>query len=425
MRFITISDIPAHYIVRMYYFEPYKSCSLFGALRYVANIRNSVCLIHGPSGCSFFNRNGIIRLNGYYSSPIKIDIPKIFTTGFNERDAIFGAEEKLKKAIDELVEKFKPEVMFVLNCCVTEITGENIDDICRRAQEKYSIPIVPVHSAGFKGDHRVGMHLAADLLFNNFMRDKAPVRPNSVNIIADFDYFNNTSVEVTQILHRIGVQDILHVPGKCSVEELRTASGASVNLVACGFAGKRLAEMFRKTHGIPYVGVGVDFYGIEKSYELYSQICDFFQADQSWLLEMKQDYMKQLEAYKPFFQGKRAFIVAGMRRTVGYSEILKELGVSIDFIFSECDPTEYKSDLFTKYSTNIMCNDPAMELYDRVEREKPDFILSTLSELIAPHPYITRTDEDFAGFSGAVRMAQYLKENLPPEKEPLFVGIQN
>lgn len=421
--FTIISDSPS--IIDMYYFEPYKSCSLFGALRYFANIRNSVCLIHGPSGCSFFNRNGIIRLNGYYSSPTKIEIPRIFTTGFNEKDAIFGAEEKLENAIDELVEKFSPEVMFVFNCCVTEITGENIDDICQRAQQYHKIPVIAIHSAGFKGDHRVGMHLAADLIFQNFIQEKAAPRPNSVNILADFDYFNNTSVEVTQILHRIGIQNILHVPGKCTVEQLRQASGATVNLVACGFAGKHFAELFRKKHGIPYIGIGVDFYGIEKSYQLYAQICDFFGQDKDWLLAMKHDAQRKLEVYKPFFQGKRAFIIAGMRRTVGYSEILKELGVSIDFIFSECDPTEYQSDMFMKYSTNIMCNDPAMELYNLVEKEKPDFILSTLSELIAPHPYITRTDEDFAGFAGAVRMAQYLVENLPPEKSPLFVGIQN
>ena len=409
----------------MYYFEPYKSCSLFGALRYFANIQNSVCLIHGPSGCSFFNRNGIIRLNGYYSAPYKINIPKIFTTGFNEKDAIFGAEEKLEKAIDELIEKFSPDAMFVFNCCVTEITGENVDDICQRAQENYGISCIAIHSAGFKGDHRVGMHLAADLIFKNFMQQKSEPRPNSVNILADFDYFNNTSVEVTEILNRIGIRDILHVPGKCTIEQLRQATGASVNLVACGFAGKYFAEMFRKKHGIPYLGIGVDFYGIEKSYQLYGEICDFFGKDKTWLLDRKREAEEKLEPYKPFFRGKRVFIIAGMRRTVGYAEIMKELGASVEFIFSECDPGEYKEDMFMKYSTNIMCNDPAMELYDIVEREKPDFILSTLSELIAPHQYITRTDEDFAGFSGAVRMAQYLKDHLPQEDAPLFVGIQN
>lgn len=409
----------------MYYFEPYKSCSLFGALRYFANLKNTVCLIHGPSGCSFFNRNGIIRLNGYYSAPYKIDIPKIFSTGFNEKDAIFGAEEKLENAIYELVEKFSPDAIFVFNCCVTEITGENIDDICQRIQTEIGISCISIHSAGFKGDHRVGMHLAADLIFDNYMQNKATARPNSVNILADFDYFNNTSVEVTEILHKIGITDILHVPGKCSIEDLQHATGATLNLVACGFAGKHFAELFLKKHGIPYIGIGMDFYGIEKSYRLYSEICDFFHKEKDWLIEMRQKAYKELEEYKPFFQGKRAFIIAGMRRTIGYAEILKELGIEIEFVFSECDTSEYNNDVFLKYSTNIMYNDPAMELYNLVEEKKPDFILSTLSELIAPHKYITRTDEDFAGFGGAVRLAKYLLENMPIEQDSLFVSIQN
>lgn len=409
----------------MYYFEPYKSCSLFGTLRYFSNIKNSICLIHGPSGCAFFNRNGIIRLNGYYSAPYKIDIPKIFCTGYNENDAIFGAEDKLKTAVRELLRTFSPDVIFIFNCCVTEITGENIDDIAKSISRESGVMCIPVHSAGFKGDHKVGMHMAVDLLFRYFITEPHKIRKRSVNILADFDYFNNTSAELVKILNRIGVTDITHVPGRCTVTELKECNGAELNIVACGFAGRKFAEMFKKKYGTPYIGNGIDFYGISKSYLLYCSLCNFYSCDKSWLVAMKNEAFRKLSEYKPFFAGRHAVIVAGMRRSVGYSEILTELGVKIDFIFSECDERFYSNDIYLQYSENIMCNDPAMRLYDIVEEKKPDIVLSTLSELIAPHKYITRTDEDFAGFEGALRFAEYIKTNLEKIDRSLFVQIQN
>lgn len=138
----------------MYSNIPFKSCSLFGSLRYLSNLKNVVCLIHGPSGCSFFNRGAMISLNGYYCSKQKVPIPKIYCTDFNENDTIFGGIEKLNKAVDEIVDKLSPEAIFILNCCVSEVIGENIDDVAANSSIKHGINIIPVHSAGFKGDHK-------------------------------------------------------------------------------------------------------------------------------------------------------------------------------------------------------------------------------------------------------------------------------
>lgn len=410
----------------MYFYEPHKSCSLFGALRYLSNIKDAVILIHGPFGCSFFNRNGIIRLNGYYSAPYKVDIPKIFCTGFNENDAIFGAEDKVKNAITEIIEKFSPKIVFVMNCCVSEITGENIDDISSELSSKYDVRVIPVHSAGFKGDHRVGMHMASDIIFNEFICDK----PNNcdgktVNIIGEFDYFNNCINELISELNKIGVNKIIEIPGKSGIDDFMYAGSSDLTLVSCGFAGMRLAKQLQNKYNVPYVGTGIDLYGIENTYKYYSKIYDFFNYQKDELEIKYENYKNKLKEYNDYFKNKTAFVVAGMRRAVGYSAILEELGISIEFIFSEVDPENYSKDIFLKYSKSVISNDPAFELYNLVEEKKPDIVLSTLSELIAPHKYITRTDEDFAGFEGAIRMAEYLKKEISLSDDSLYVSIQN
>jgi nitrogenase molybdenum-iron protein alpha/beta subunit len=126
--------------------------------------------------------------------------------------------------------------------------------------------------------------------------------------------------------------------------------------------------------------------------------------------------------HKPFFSGKRAYIVAGLRRAVGYSELLRELGVSIEFIFTEADETYFSKQSLNKYAIEIKCNEAPIDLYEKVDAARPDFVISTLPELVAPHPYIIRTDEDFAGFSGVERMAKYLIDNYH-EKASTYIGV--
>jgi len=124
----------------------------------------------------------------------------------------------------------------------------------------------------------------------------------------------------------------------------------------------------------------------------------------------------------PFFQGKSAAIVSGTRRAIGYARVFQELGIEVKFIFSECDNEYVQKSEFMQYSKNLCVNEYPLELLERIENLNPDFIMSTLSELIAPYQYISRTDDDFVGFSGVVRMAEYLKEKYI-EGEKLFVRI--
>ena len=59
----------------------------------------------------------------------------------------------------------------------------------------------------------------------------------------------------------------------------------------------------------------------------------------------------------------------------------------------------------------------------RIEREKPDYIFSTLPELIAPYRYLPRPEVDFSGMEGSVRMAAYLASL--PQQENAAISIDN
>ena len=390
------------------YLEPYKSCSLFGALRYFANIKDVVCLVHGPSGCTYFNRSAVLNMNGYFNAPSKVSIPKIYCTDFDEKDAVFGGQEKIFCASKELIEKFKPSALFIFNCCVSEIIGEDIDDVAENIFEQYKIPVIPVHSAGFKGDHRYGMRLAGDLLLDHFMTEKTETVIGKVNVLGEFDYFNRAIIEARNMLELAGAKEISFIPGKCSISELKEAPNACLNLITCQNASRNLAEKMKQKFNIPYLGKVSDFYGVENCYKIYNQIFDFFQTDKKLVEELYEKSLKDISLLKKQLCGSTAFVIAGTRRALGYSQMLQELGVSVEFLFSECDEEFVKKEQFMKHSSNIMCNEYPDNIGDMIKQKKPDFILSTLPELVAPEQSMRRPLTDFAGFYGAVEMGKYL-----------------
>lgn len=406
------------------YCEPYQSCSLFGALRMIANIKNVVSIVHGPSGCSFYARNSIIRLNGYYSAKERVPIPKIFSTDFNENDAIFGGKDKLEAAINEIVDQEVPEAIFIFNCCVSEIIGEDIDSVSENATHKHSIPVIPVHCAGFKGDHKVGMKIANDILFDLMKSQECKKDPNRVNILGDFDYFNRSSIELSTIIESIPNKKCYHIPGNSSIDSIKQSPGAALNIVTCGNASKYLAQKMQVEYGIPYIGGDAGLYGISSTYLTYKKIFNFFGEKTTSLDELYNQTKHKVLPLLEKLNDCRAVVVAGTRRARGYSQLLTELGINVEFIFTESIDEDIRSELL-KYTPNIMCDEYPVGLSRMIDTIKPDFVFSTLPELVAPNKYVYRKDEDYSGFRGALDLAEYLTQLKKEHESTSFIRMEN
>lgn len=405
----------------MKYCEPYQSCSLFGALRYFSNLKKSVCLINGPSGCTFYANNAVVRLNGYFNAQYRVDIPRIYCTDFNEHDAIIGCDDKVEQAAVEIIEEFHPEILFIFNCCVSEIIGSDIDMIAENVEREYACRVIPVHTAGFKGDHKYGMRMAGDILMTRLFGDKQECKKGKVNLLGEFDYFNRSTQELSAFLSRIGINDITHVPGKCSLVELKEAPTAELNIITCQNASRYLAEQMKKKYGIPYIGNGSDLYGMENVYNLYSKICDFFDVNKTGLEKEYNSCLSIVQERKTTLQGKSAVIVASTRRALGYSAILKELGIEVSLIFSEADEKYTSKKDFLQFSHNVMFNEFPNTLVEKIDEINPDFIFSTLPEIVAPHKYLVRPEVDYSGFTGVIRMADYLIELLRQKEKTIVI----
>jgi nitrogenase molybdenum-cofactor synthesis protein NifE len=113
-------------------------------------ITDAYHIVHGPIGCASYTWD----IRGSLSSGSEL-YRNSFSTDLRETDVIFGGEKKLFAAIDELMKKAdpRPKVIFIYATCIVGVIGDDIEAVCRKAEEKYGIRVIPVKAPGFSGQN--------------------------------------------------------------------------------------------------------------------------------------------------------------------------------------------------------------------------------------------------------------------------------
>jgi len=118
------------------------------AMYQLRDIGADAIVLHGPSGCCFRTAR-LLELDGV----------RIFTTAMGENDFIFGAMEKLRSVLDDVVEYLKSNkpkdgkyIIGVVGTCASMIIGEDLYSIL----DEYEDIIVPVEIHSGLMDNTVG-----------------------------------------------------------------------------------------------------------------------------------------------------------------------------------------------------------------------------------------------------------------------------
>jgi putative methanogenesis marker 13 metalloprotein len=93
-----------------------------------------VILMHGPAGCGFMAARRLEEAG-----------VRVMTTGMQENDLIFGAEEKLVRILKNVDERFHPRIIGVVGTCASMIIGENLDGAVKKAGVRAVVLPVDVH----------------------------------------------------------------------------------------------------------------------------------------------------------------------------------------------------------------------------------------------------------------------------------------
>jgi light-independent protochlorophyllide reductase B subunit len=298
---------------------PRGTCKLFGAIKALATIKRSVVLVHGPKGC-VYHINYILGMRGDRPS-------EIYTTGLDEHDVIFGAEEKLKAAIEQLDRELHPDLLFVLSCCTSGIIGEDVGSAVREARADSRV--IAISAGGFEGDFYDGYRETLCQLVEQIVQKPPAVEPRTVNLVGMLRAGPDLA-ELRRLLGLIGVKVNAVLTADATREDLERLGGAALTIVLCEPSGKESAELLRARYGTPYILEEIPI-GYHATTRFLSRV-----AENLGITTVLPESPGRTVDCTPL-RHRRIAIVSGPTRAVAMTRFLAECGVAPRLVVIDFD----------------------------------------------------------------------------------------
>ena len=287
-----------------------RACVFCGSRVVLYPIADALHLVHGPIGCASYTWD----IRGSLSSESQLH-RLCFSTDLQEKNVIFGGEKKLYKALCELIDRYKPNAAFVYATCIIGIIGDDMDAVCKRVSNEKNIPVLAVHSEGFKGTKKDGYRAACDALADLVgIGEIDTISKNSINILGDFNIAGETWM-IKDYYRQMGVEVVATITGDAKIADIKKAHGAKLNVVQCSGSMMHLAKIMEERYGIPFIRVS--YLGIEDTSEALYEVARFFKdrkihENTGKLVNNEvQRIIPRLIQYKKKLEGKRALIYVG------------------------------------------------------------------------------------------------------------------
>ncbi len=359
-----------------------RACVFCGSRVVLYPIADALHLVHGPIGCAVYTWD----IRGALSSGPELHRLS-FSTDIQERDVIFGGEQKLYQALIELIDRHQPKAAFVYSTCIVGIIGDDLEAVCKKVSAEKGIPVLPVQSEGFKGNKRAGYAAACEAMNKLVgMGDTKGISKHSINILGDFNLAGEIWL-VREYFEKIGVQVVANITGDGRVGDIQRAHGAALNLVQCSGATMDLANMMKKRFGTP--NLRVSYFGVEDMAEALYAVADFFK-DEEIMARTRQlvaDEVKGLQAelneYRRELTGKKAAIyVGGAFKAFSLIKAFRLLGMDVVMVGSQTGTNEDYEELaeICDPGTIIVDDSNPLELSSFLKEKDVDIFVGGVKE---------------------------------------------
>jgi nitrogenase molybdenum-cofactor synthesis protein NifE len=446
-----------------------RACVFCGSRVVLYPIADALHLVHGPIGCAAYTWD----IRGALSSGPELHRLS-FSTDLGEKDVIYGGEKKLYRALIELIDKYQPRAAFVYATCIVGIIGDDVEAVCKQVSGEKGIPVLPVHSEGFKGTKKDGYHAACEALLRlvgtapeeevepepqttvipsermqstvipserSESRNLAVVETNagvpattsstpSLNILGDFNLAGETWI-VRKYYERMGVKVVATITGDARVADLCRAHRAKLNVVQCSGSMMHLAERMEEKYGIP--SLRVSYFGIEDMakalYDVAAHFGDAAMTDRAREIVREETavIMPEIRRCRRALEGKRAAIyVGGAFKAFSLVRSLRTLGMRTVIAGSQTGNKQDYEKLRELCDEGTILIDDAnpLELARFVQEKKADLLIGGVKERpIACKLGLAFCDHNherkvpLAGFAG---MANFAREVYASVMSPVW-----
>lgn len=292
-----------------------------------------VHIVHGPIGCSYYA--WMTRRNQFKPREDGMNfINYSFSTDLNEHDIVFGGVGKLKQAVQEAYDIFKPKSITIHSTCPVGLIGDDIQGAAKEMTEKLGLPVLAFNCEGYKGvSQSAGHHIANNGFFKHWIgtdTETEEIEGFTINLLGEYN-IGGDSWEIERVLEKCGIKVVATFSGDGSYDDAIKAHLAKVNLIMCHRSINYMANMMETKYGIPWIKV--NFIGIHAFAKSLRKLARFFDDAEltarieAVIAEEMAIAEAQLAPYRQRLEGKTVFLFVGGSRAHHYQELFADLGM--------------------------------------------------------------------------------------------------
>lgn len=291
-------------------------------------------ITHGPVGCGFYawlSRRNLARPKDGGVNFMQY----CMNTDMQEEQIVFGGEKKLRQAIQEAYDIFKPKAIAILATCPVGLIGDDIHQIAREMKEELGINVMAFSCEGYKGvSQSAGHHIANNGVFKNIigLDDQPNAADFTINILGEYNV-GGDAWEMDALLRKCGIHVTSTLSGDVSYAQVSKAHTAQLNTVMCHRSINYIAEMMERKFGIPWIKV--NFLGAESTAKSLRKIAQYFDnpALSARVEVVIAQEMARLAPVRAEIaarcRGKKVALFVGGSRAHHYQDLFTDIGMEV------------------------------------------------------------------------------------------------
>lgn len=415
-------------------------CAFDGAQIALLPIADVAHIVHGPIACagsSWDNRG--TRSSG----------PTLYrlgmTTDLTEQDIIMGRSEKrLFHSIKQAIDDYQPAAVFVYNTCVPALVGDDVNAICKAAQEHWGVPVVPVDAAGFYGTKNLGNRIAGEAMVKHVVgtRDADPIPAHvmrdgitvhDVNLIGEYNIAGELW-HVLPLLDELGLRVLCTLSGDARFREVQSMHCAETNMMVCSKAMINVARKLNEQYGTPWFEGS--FYGITDTSQA---LRDFARTINDPSLTARTEELiareearirAELAPWRERLNGKRVLLYTGGVKSWSVISALQDLGMQVVATGTKKSTEEDKArirELMGEDAKMIEDGSPRA-LLDIVREYRADILIAggrnMYTALKAKLPFLDINQEREFGYAGYQGMLELVRQLALTIESPVWQSVR-
>jgi len=402
-------------------------CAFDGAQIALLPIADVAHIVHGPIACagsSWDNRG--TRSSG----------PTLYKTGMTtdltEQDVIMGrGEKRLFHSIKQAIDTHSPAAVFIYNTCVPALIGDDVDAVCKAAEEKWGVPVVPVDGAGFYGTKNLGNRIAGEAMVKHVIGTREPdplppealqrdIKIHDISLIGEYNIAGELW-HVTPLFDELGLRVLGTLSGDSRFREIQTMHRSQANMMVCSKAMINVARKLKEKYETPWFEGS--FYGVRDTSQALRDFARLIGDDDlSYRTEKvigreEARITELLQPWRERLTGKRALLYTGGVKSWSVISALQDLGMEVVATGTKKSTEEDKArirELMGEEARMLEDGSPRA-LLDTVYDYKVDVLIAggrnMYTALKARVPFLDINQErefGYAGYEGMLELARQL-----------------